>query len=176
MELDRNSAAKVAADFFGVATPLEPLGWGISGFVYLSPDSRTAVKVHRGEAGFIRELEVYRILRKLGITQLHGLNVPKLRGVSINARLIQMDVVNKPYLLDFAGVLYEPPDYPLDKMELWHQDIARYYGPNAHVAYAVYNTLAGYGLYYVDIRPSNLNIEGLPELEPHDPGADDDPW
>ena len=80
MGLDHQSAAKIAAAFFNVPGPLVRLGWGISGYVYLSPDVRTAVKIHRNHEGFQRELDVYRRLQRLNITELHGLTVPKLRG------------------------------------------------------------------------------------------------
>ena len=92
------------------------LGWGISGFVYLSPDLRTAVKVHRHQESFARELEVYERLRRLRMTRLHDLTIPRLRGHARNYNLIQMDFVSAPYLLDFAGVLFDPPDFPSDTM------------------------------------------------------------
>jgi hypothetical protein len=47
MELDPKTAATIAQDYFGSPVPVERLGWGISGFVYLSPDLSTAVKVFR---------------------------------------------------------------------------------------------------------------------------------
>src|SRR5688500_14974572 len=99
MELDHQSAARIAQRYFHTSEPLVRLGWGISGYVYLSPDLRTAVKVHRHEESFARELEVYRRLRRLGITQLHGLTVPKLRGYHSDVKLIRMDFVSAPYLL-----------------------------------------------------------------------------
>lgn len=135
----------------------------------LSPDLRSAVKIHRREEGFARELEVYRHLRRLAITRLHGLTVPKLQGHRSDVKLIQMDFVTAPYLLDFANVTYEPPDFPDDTMERWHAGIEEYFGPNAWVAYAVYNWLAQHGLYYMDFRPSNVKLDGLPGLLPFDP-------
>src|SRR3954462_6288688 len=112
MELDHSRAKMLARNFLRAESPLARLGWGISGFVYLSPDLRTAIKVHRADEGSLRELEVYRRLRALSITKLHDLNVPKLRGSDFDARLIQMDFVSAAYLLDFAGVRFTPPDYP----------------------------------------------------------------
>ena len=88
MNLDLKIAAEIAQRYFRIDQPLVNLGWGISGFVFLSPDTRTAVKVHRRIEGFQRELYVYRKLNQLKITQLHGLTIPKLRDVHIPSRLL----------------------------------------------------------------------------------------
>lgn len=174
MEIDHSAAAEIAKHFFGITAPPTRLGWGISGHVFLSPDLRTAVKVHRREESFTRELEVYQILRKHRITQLHGLTIPKLRGHRRDMKLIQMDFVNSPYLLDFAGVRYTEPDFSPDTMEAWHADIAEKFRPNEWIVYAVYNSLSKYGLYYIDFRPSNLNITGLPGAEPVQSSGDEE--
>src|SRR4051812_48704052 len=120
MELDHKLAAKIAENYFGTPVPLKMLGWGISGFVYLSPDLANVVKVHRYEEGFARELEVYRRLDRLKINQLHGLTIPKLRDFRSDVKLIRMDFVLSPYLLDFAGVSFTAPDFSEDTMNDWH--------------------------------------------------------
>jgi hypothetical protein len=173
LELDRTSAAAIAQGYFSTAAPLISLGWGISGFVYLSPDALSVVKVHRHEDSFQREVDVYRRLRELRITSLHGLTIPKLIGHRADLRVIHMDVVSAPYLLDFAGVRFTPPDFTDEVMESWHAGIHEMFGPNAHIAYAVYHTLARRGLYYMDLRPSNLNVTGLPGVQPARPAEDE---
>jgi hypothetical protein len=166
MEVDHQRAARVAQRYFGTTEPPVRLGWGISGYVYLSPDLRTAVKIHRRQESFARELEVYRRLRHLRINGLHGLTIPKLRGHRTDLKLIRMDFVSAPYLLDFAGVRFDPPDFSADTMTSWHASIQEFFGPNAWIAHAVYESLAQHDLYYMDFRPSNLNLRGLPGLQP----------
>jgi len=73
-----------------------------------------------------------------------------------------MDFVRPPYLLDFAGVLFHPPDFPQDTMDQWHAGIEEMFGPNSAIIYAVYHALAKHGIYYLDFRPSNVNLTGLP--------------
>ena len=169
MGMSVESASEIARKHFGSTDRPVALGWGISGFVFLSPDTHTAVKIHSTAEGFATELQVYRKLGTLGIDELHGLNVPMMRDWRSDLRLIRMDVVSAPYLLDFAGVMFDPPDFDEDRWAYWRETISGFYGPNDWVAYDVYRTLAGHGLYYVDFRPSNMNIEGLPGLLPHDP-------
>ena len=158
MELDPKNAAHIARGYLGTTAELIRLGWGISGFVYLSPDGRTAVKVHRYEESFARETEAYERLRRLRITELHGLAIPKLHDYRSDLKVIRMDVVSAPYLLDFAGVSFSPPDFSEDTMEQWHAGIAEMFGANAHIVYAVYHSLARHGIYYMDFRPSNLKL------------------
>lgn len=174
MDLDHLTAAEIAQRYFATAEPLVRLGWGISGYVYLSPDTRTAVKVHRYRESFARELEAYRRLRRLKIRQLHGLTVPQLRGHRDSALLIRMDFVSAPYLLDFAGVTFTPPDFSEDTMQHWHSQIDEYFGANASIAYDVYNSLARHGIYYLDFRPSNMKLDGLPGLKPFPQANTDD--
>jgi|SRR5687768_3695038 len=89
MDIDEIGAAEIAQRYFVTTEPLVRLGWGISGYVYLSPDLRTAVKVHRREESFVQELAVYRRLRRLRITRLHGLTIPKLRSFRSDVNLIR---------------------------------------------------------------------------------------
>jgi hypothetical protein len=139
MELDQKAAAEIAQRYFRTKQPLTRLGWGISGYVYLSPDLQT-------------------------VSNLYGLTSPKLRGYRTDLKLIRMDFVRAPYLLDFAGVRFIPPDFPADTMELWHAGIEENFAPHTNIVYAVYNTLSGHGLYYLDFRPSNLKLQGHPDL------------
>ena len=129
--MDPQLASRIASSYFRSPRPLKPLGWGIGGFVYLSPDTVSAVKVYRAAEGFTTELECYRRLGRLAITDLHGLHVPKLLGFDSNARLVHMDFVKPPFLLDFAGVSFDPPDFEADVMEDWHARIRGWHGPNA---------------------------------------------
>lgn len=128
--MEPQAALQFAQTYLNTSKPLKSLGWGIGGFVYLSPDQVSAVKVHHG-SGFLTELETYRRLEHLGIRELHGLSIPRLLGYDHDLRVIQMDVVSPPFLLDFAGVLFKPPDFSEEVLEDWHAGIAQKFGPNA---------------------------------------------
>jgi hypothetical protein len=169
MDLDPKGAEQIARHYLGATNPLARLGWGIGGYVYLSPDGRAAVKVHRGEEGFVREVEAYERLRRTRISQVHGIVIPKLHDFRTDLRVIRMDFVLPPFLVDFAGVRFTPPDFLPDTMELWHASLAEMFGPNVHLVYFVYDALAKYGIYYTDFRPSNLKLEGLAGVEPLPP-------
>jgi len=53
-----------AQSFIGTMNALDVLGWGVSGFVFLSPDLMTAIKVHHNSEGFHTEVKAYGLLRR----------------------------------------------------------------------------------------------------------------
>jgi hypothetical protein len=175
MELDHAGALAIAQRYFDTTDTLTRLGWGISGFVYLSPTLNSVVKVHRYDTGFWTEVRAYQRLRRLRISKLFGLTIPTLKDFRSDLKLIQMDFVSAPYLLDFAGVKFKPLDYPEDTMRHWHEQIEERFGPNAGIAYDVYHALGKHGIYYDDFRQSNMNLTGLEGLLPWEPSAEDDP-
>ena len=96
MESDAIKFAAIAQKYIGTDEPLARLGWGISGYVYLAPDLRTAVKVLRYRAGFDAEVRTYQMLRRLGFRQLLGFTVPRMLGYRDDLLAIQMDFVRSP--------------------------------------------------------------------------------
>jgi hypothetical protein len=88
------------------------LGVGQDGFV-LRSDRLTAVKFFDRADRFTRELEIYHVLRDKGTELVAGHNVPRLIDEDINLRVIEMSIVERPFLLDFAGARRpeEVPDF-----------------------------------------------------------------
>lgn len=170
----RSRAAQAASQFFNTTKELKLLGWGMSGFVFLSPDGTSAVKIHHYDHGFATELQAYRKLREFSITNLHGFSVPKPRNYRPELKAICMDCVVSPFLLDFAGAHFKFPDYSDDVWDHWRSEVEMRFGPNSHLAFAVYGSLQQYGIWYTDLRPSNLNLDGHPEAQPIPPDDSDD--
>lgn len=165
MALDLQSAHQRAQQYSGTTANLVRLGWGVSGFVYLSADGRSAIKIHRTTEQFATEKRAYLILGRYGITSICGLTVPKMRDYSDELQAIRMDFVSAPYLLDFAGVLFTPPDFTEEVLSDWHDRIDDRFGANAWLAHAVFHHLQRIGLYYLDFSPSNLNVKGHPDCQ-----------
>lgn len=162
MPFDLSDSERRAQKYIGASAPLLRLGWGMSGAVFLSPGTRAAVKVFHRREQYDAELKAYRILWREKLYDLHGLTIPRPRGKHDALMVISMDVVKPPFLLDFAGAQFKPPDFSADAMALWHADIREKFGANAHIAYSVYDALRRIGIYYMDFRHSNLNLQGLP--------------
>ena len=96
MEPSAQYAAKYSIRF------TDDLGNGKDGRV-LRSQYGDAVKFFHDEAVYRRELRAYQILRKLGIDQINGFQVPRLIRHDDALRAIEMTVVQPPFILDFAS-------------------------------------------------------------------------
>jgi hypothetical protein len=136
-------------------------GPGQDGFV-LRSDLYTAVKFFDRLDRFERELEVYQILRDRGIHDVAGHAVPELIQFDAALRAIEMSVVDRPFVLDFAGAkrANEVPDFEqhvLDEHALHLQELFEdRYADALHVA-EMFRRRTGFIL--LDIHPGNIAFE-----------------
>ena len=78
-----------------------------------SKAGKTALKIHRAAEPYFRERAVYERLRDAGVSEVLGFNVPQLIRFDDELRVIEMSIVARPFVLDFAGAwLDTPPDFP----------------------------------------------------------------
>jgi hypothetical protein len=110
------------------------LGSGVHGTVfaaeYQTEGGRSALKAHADAAAYARERDVYRRLREHGITAIRGCNVPELVACDDDLWIVEMTVVTRPFVLDFAGAyLDEPPDFSEEVMADWHTEKQEQFGP-----------------------------------------------
>ena len=66
-------------------------------------DRLTAVKFFDRVDRFARELEVYHVLSARGTSQIAGHAVPELIGADEDLLAIEISIVERPFVLDFAG-------------------------------------------------------------------------
>jgi hypothetical protein len=95
----------------------EALGSGKDGIVIVAKNKAKAgdvgIKVFRFDEAYIREKQVYERLSNLGITSILGFNVPQLIAFNDDLRIIEMTIVKRPFVLDFAGAsLDSRPELP----------------------------------------------------------------
>src|SRR5438046_2253643 len=85
----------------------EPLGSGKDGIVLVAKrkpqPGKVAIKALCFDEAYGREKRVYERLKKLGVTSVLGFNVPQLIGSADDLRVIEMTIVKRPFVLDFAG-------------------------------------------------------------------------
>src|SRR5439155_294747 len=98
----------------------ERLGFGIHGIIFVAEDKskagKTALKVHHSAEPYLREREVYQRLKDAGVSEILGFNVPQLIRFDDELRIIEMSIVARPFVLDFAGAYFDtPPEYPEEK-------------------------------------------------------------
>jgi len=129
----------------------------------LSTSRATAVKLHAKPHTFEREMAAYRRLAEQRVESIGGFAVPQLLGGDEAARVIEISIVQPPYLLDFAGsYLDAPPDFPDEVWSDWRERRAEEFGDDWPVALNLYETLADrYGIFFLDLSPRNVNTQGL---------------
>jgi hypothetical protein len=141
----------------------EQLGSGVHGTVfaveYQSEGGRSALKVHVGDAAYARERDVYLRLKEYGITAIRGCNVPELVACDDELRVVEMTVVTRPFVLDFAGAyLDHAPDFSEEVLADWRAEKQDEFGPRWPEVQAILRFLERYGVFMVDVNPGNVSF------------------
>ena len=133
-------------------------GPGQDGFV-LRSDRLTAIKFFDRAERYARELEVYFILQASGIGRIAGHNVPRLTDFDDKLLAIEISIVERPFVLDFAGAKRraEVPDFGAEILEEHEERMREMFGDRLgdalHVA-AMFERETGFVL--LDIHPGNI--------------------
>lgn len=107
----------------------EKLGAGIHGQVQMLQGDATlggtARKVFFEETFYRRELAVYNRLKEAGVRDLLGFAVPQLIRVDDELLALEMTVVERPFIPDFAGAYLDQsaPRFDDEVWETWEADI-----------------------------------------------------
>lgn len=157
----RERAEATAREYTQAEGPLKLLGGGIEGFVF-SIGGITAVKAFEHRPMYQSELAAYQRLRDVGIEHICGLHVPVLVNLDDRLMVIEMSIVDPPFLLDFAQTtLDHPRDFSEDVMTDWWNRVAEMFGERFEDAREVFYALQDEaGIYYYDLAPRNVNFGG----------------
>ena len=142
----------------------ERLGAGIQGIVfateYQTKVGRSAVKGHERQSAYARERDVYLRLRELDITVVRGFNVPALIDFDDELWVIEMTIVSRPFVLDFAGAnLDQEPDFSDEVLADWRKEKQEQFGPLWPEVQAILRSFEGYGVFLLDVHPGNLSYD-----------------
>lgn len=122
-----------------------------------SAGGKTAVKAHREAEPFRRELAVYLRLQAAQVSEVFGFNVPQLIRFDEALRVIEMSVVTRPFVLDFAGAYLDaPPDFPEETWAEWEAQKRDQFDARWPKVQAVLAELEELDIYMVDVSPSNI--------------------
>jgi hypothetical protein len=141
----------------------ERLGFGIHGIIFRTEsnmESRniaSAIKVHRFEDPYSRELSVYQELKHAGVAKILGFNVPQLLRHHDGLLILEMTVVTRPFVLDFAGAyLNMPPEFPDSVWADWEVEKKEQFGERWSEVLAILGALEELSIHMVDVSPSNI--------------------
>jgi hypothetical protein len=140
-----------------------PLGSGVHGSVFVIASQteigRSAIKSHEHEQDYCRERDVYLRLKESGVTEIRGCAVPELLGYADDLWVIEMTVVSRPFVLDFAGAFLDrPPDFSEEVLADWRAEKQEQFGPRWGEVRAVLRELESYGVFLVDVNPGNVSF------------------
>lgn len=138
------------------------IGAGLNGRVWAvtNPENtfEWALKIQDAH-GFSLELACYERLAEHEVTEVAGFNVPVLLHADERWRAIEMSIVDRPFLLDFAQAYLDvPPEFPEDvwaeSLELWE---SRYEDDWPLVQQAL-KELRQLGIHYLDVHRGNIAL------------------
>jgi hypothetical protein len=138
---------------------LDRLGFGRDGSVY-STSASTALKIHGRPESYARERDCYLRLREHEVVDVRGFHVPQLIAWDDGLLAIEMTVVERPFLLDFAATcLDEAPDFTEEVMQEWHDEKREQFGEHWDEVRLVLAVLRGhYGIHLLDVNPRNITF------------------
>jgi hypothetical protein len=139
----------------------ERLGFGIHGIIFSAENKshlgKSVLKAHRDEEPFLRELSIYERLMAEDVGEILGFNVPDLLGADEGLRVIEMSLVARPFVLDFAGAyLDEQPEFSEEIWAEWEAEKRELFGSRWQTVEMVLAALRKLDIYVVDISASNI--------------------
>jgi hypothetical protein len=141
----------------------DALGNGVQGSVFLARHQAclfaSAVKVHRDSHAYRRERDVYLHLKECGVSTIRGCNVPTLFAHDDGLMILEMEIVVRPFCLDFGGAyLMYPPDFPegvLEDVDRQHREL---FEEDYDEMKAVLRELERLDIHMVDVHPGNISF------------------
>ena len=139
----------------------ERLGFGIHGIILVAEDNskagKTAIKAHHAVEPFLRERAAYERLREARVTEILGFHVPQLIRTDDPLLVIEMTIVTRPFVLDFAGAWLDvPPIFPDETWADWEAEKRDQFDDRWPKVQAVLGALEDLDIHMVDVSPSNI--------------------
>jgi hypothetical protein len=135
------------------------LGHGKDGIIFQT-SLQTAMKVFVRRDMYDRELACYQRLASFDVETVRGHNVPRLITWDPELLAIEMEIVTRPFLLDFADAwLDAAPDFPPEVLEQWHEEKQEQFGERWPEVLAVMDELRErFGIHLLDVNPGNITF------------------
>jgi hypothetical protein len=162
MLTQRQKAEQTAKLYIAKDQLLKELGSGADGFVFPTAIA-TAIKVFSHKEMFDRELAAYKRLQRHKVISVAGFAVPRLINSHSRLLVIEMTMVEPPFLLDFAqSEIDKEPDFP-EGLEEWWVRVEELFGDRFSIVQSAFYELQRYGIYYYDLAPRNVHFADDPK-------------
>lgn len=146
----------------------DELGFGVHGIVFVAESQpkqgmaalRSAVKAHRQEPDYCRERDAYLRLMEHSIRSIGRCDVPEMLRYDDKLLVIEMTVVSRPFVLDFAGAyLDRSPDFSDEVLADWLEEKQEQFGRHWGEVQSILRALQAYGVFMIDVNPGNISLE-----------------
>ena len=139
----------------------ERLGFGIHGTVHVVEHkikrAKSAIKSYRVTEFYLRERAVYERLSDAGVSDILGFHVPQFIRADDDLQVIEMTIVTRPFVLDFAAAYVgAPPEFSADIWAEWEAEKQEQFGARWRAVRAVLDAFEDLGIYLADVSPSNI--------------------
>jgi hypothetical protein len=141
----------------------ETLGSGKDGIVlaakHKNKPADVAIKILRVEEPYGREKRVYQRLGMAAVTTILGFNVPELIDFDDELLVLEMTIVRRPFVLDFAAAyLDRRPEFPEDVWMTWEEEKREQFEKRWPVVQEILAAFERLGIYLLDASPSNIGF------------------
>ena len=121
----------------------------------------TAVKSHDRWRTYCMERDIYLRFKERGVRSIRGHSVPRLIDYEDSLCVIEMTIVEPPYLIDFAkATIDNAPQFPPGVYEDWLLRKSKDFGKNWPTVSAIMHDLVSlHGVYLTDLNPNNIAFE-----------------
>ena len=153
-------------------TITQELGFGVHGSVFIAenqpepgrPAKRSAIKAHQHEEYYLRERDIYLRLQRRKLLQIRKCEVPKLLNYDDLLLIIEMSVVSRPFVLDFAGAyLDKAPEFSEEVMADAIQNQKERFGKRWSEVQLILAVLEAHGIFMEDVHPGNIAFVDSPK-------------
>lgn len=141
------------------------LGLGMHGTVLIAESKerafKSAVKIFQHEEPYQKERDAYLRLQEDGVTNINGFHVPQLLRFDDELFVVEMTIVTKPYLLDFAGAFLDgAPKFSEEILADWEEQKREQFGARWSMVESVLENLRlDHGIFFTDVSPENIAFE-----------------
>src|SRR5258707_724735 len=139
----------------------ETLGSGKDGIVLVAKHkaqpAKVAIKALRWNEAYAREKNVYKRLGEAATGTVLGFNVPQLLGSDDDLRVLEMTIVERPFVLDFAGAYLDTrPEFSADVWADWEAEKQEQFDTRWPEIRRVLDAFEEFGIYLLDVSPGNI--------------------
>lgn len=124
-----------------------------------APDhaGEVAIKIHLRRGPFEIELETYFRLQEQRVIRVLGFNVPQLLDYDTKLLVLEMTVVQQPFVLDFAEVRLDfPCEFPADVWAHWLEEKQELFGERWPTVQRVLAEFEAPDIYLLDVSLRNI--------------------